>query len=216
MRQWSHFFELGKTHTWFEVDLLWPESVGLSVDTRKCWGPKTSKKCFLSFSHSFWHSYKKQLTFQASHLTVLQAKLTGDSHVDSTFLPEVNPDSVDVLVSNPPYVLRKDLKALAPDIKIYEDLRALDGGSDGLDVIECIIKWSSKVLKPGGKIFLETDPCHHILLPEMLEKLSNQIPYFKIQMESVTKDFSSKDRFITLIKGTWSSKVLINFTPESS
>jgi release factor glutamine methyltransferase len=128
--------------------------------------------------------------------------MTAESHVDPTFLPEIGPNSIDILVSNPPYVLRKDLKALAPDIKIYEDLRALDGGADGLDVIESILKWASRVLKPGGKIFLETDPCHHILLPETLKSLANEIPGFKIQMESVTKDFCSKERFITLIKAS--------------
>jgi len=102
-------------------------------------------------------------------------------------------------VSNPPYILRKDLKALPPDVKIYEDLRALDGGPEGLDVIEQILKWSAKILKPGGRIFFETDPCHHLLMPNLLKNLSTEIPNFKIEMESVKKDYCSKDRFITLI-----------------
>ena len=55
----------------------------------------------------------------------------------------------DLLVSNPPYVLRKDLKAVAPEILLYEDLRALDGGSDGLDVILPILKLADKVASFG-------------------------------------------------------------------
>ncbi len=54
----------------------------------------------------------------------------------------------DLLVSNPPYVLRKDLQRAAPEILLYEDLRALDGGSDGLDVILPILNLADKVLPP--------------------------------------------------------------------
>lgn len=42
------------------------------------------------------------------------------------------------LLSNPPYVPRKDISDLEPEILLYEDLRALDGGKDGLDVINAI------------------------------------------------------------------------------
>jgi methylase of polypeptide subunit release factors len=52
----------------------------------------------------------------------------------------------DVLVSNPPYVLRKDLQRVAPEILLYEDLRALDGGPDGLDVILPILNLADKVV----------------------------------------------------------------------
>jgi release factor glutamine methyltransferase len=55
----------------------------------------------------------------------------------------------DVLVSNPPYVLRKDLQRAAPEILLYEDLRALDGGSDGLDLILPILNLADKV--PGTR-----------------------------------------------------------------
>ena len=51
----------------------------------------------------------------------------------------------DLVVSNPPYVLRKDLASLEPEISLYEDLRALDGGPDGLDVVLPIIQLAFKV-----------------------------------------------------------------------
>ena len=41
----------------------------------------------------------------------------------------------DLIVSNPPYVINRDIKRLSDDIKRYEPRSALDGGNDGLDVI---------------------------------------------------------------------------------
>lgn len=85
---------------------------------------------------------------------------------------------------------------LAPEITVFEDLRALHGGNFGLDVILDIVKLSRKILKPGGKIYLEVDPCHPHLLPPKLGQLPQ--PHFSLQ--SVHKDFNEKDRFVTLVR----------------
>ena len=42
----------------------------------------------------------------------------------------------DLIVSNPPYIDRKDIRNLSEDIKKYEPRMALDGGNDGLDLIK--------------------------------------------------------------------------------
>ena len=42
----------------------------------------------------------------------------------------------DLIVSNPPYIERKNMKNLSEDIKRYEPRMALDGGNDGLDLIK--------------------------------------------------------------------------------
>src|SRR5262249_53662485 len=47
--------------------------------------------------------------------------------------------SVDVVVSNPPYVATGDLDGLAPEVRDHEPRRALDGGVDGLDVIRRLV-----------------------------------------------------------------------------
>ena len=103
----------------------------------------------------------------------------------------------DALVSNPPYILRKDLISLAPEIYVYEDLRALDGGAEGLDVILNILRFALKYVKPDGLIFLEVDPCHPHILPLHLEK---QALPFKIV--KVLKDFQDKERFLILSRSS--------------
>ena len=61
----------------------------------------------------------------------------------------------DLIVSNPPYIMRKDLKNLDEDIKRFEPLLALDGGNDGLDVIRKIIYKARYILKTKGTLALE-------------------------------------------------------------
>jgi len=98
--------------------------------------------------------------------------------------------SYDCVVSNPPYVLRKDLSQLQPEIHVYEDLRALDGGAEGLDVILPILSLAGKQLH--GKhafVALEVDPCHPHILPNKL---------VEFHAAETIKDFNGKDRFMVL------------------
>ena len=63
--------------------------------------------------------------------------------------------SFDVLVSNPPYVASRDIPELAPEVRDHDPVLALDGGEDGLDCHRSIVKDASRLLRTGGRIFLE-------------------------------------------------------------
>jgi release factor glutamine methyltransferase len=63
--------------------------------------------------------------------------------------------SFDVVVANPPYVGRKELEALSPDISEYEPLLALDGGPDGLAALRIIIMEAPGYIHRGGWLLLE-------------------------------------------------------------
>ena len=84
----------------------------------------------------------------------------------------------------------------------YEDLRALDGGKDGLDVIECIIMLCHTALKTDGHMFLEVDPCHPYILPNFLDSWNGKQAngHFKMRVKDVLKDFNGKERFIVIKK----------------
>lgn len=63
-------------------------------------------------------------------------------------------NSFDLIVSNPPYIKSDDIQSLQTEVQ-YEPKLALDGGKNGYDFYEEIIKkWSSK-LKNGGALAFE-------------------------------------------------------------
>ena len=61
----------------------------------------------------------------------------------------------DLIVSNPPYIIKREINQLSEDIKKFEPQKALDGGNDGLDVIRKVIYKSKNILKLNGILALE-------------------------------------------------------------
>ncbi len=70
-------------------------------------------------------------------------------------LNKFNVGKYDLIVSNPPYILSKDIKKLSKDIINHEPLIALDGGIDGLDLIKKVIYKADYLLKRKGLLALE-------------------------------------------------------------
>jgi len=66
----------------------------------------------------------------------------------------VPPVKYDVILSNPPYVPTRELRGLPAEFK-NEPLMALDGGTDGLDIIRKILRQSRERLQRHGIVVLE-------------------------------------------------------------
>ena len=66
-----------------------------------------------------------------------------------------DPQSVDVIVSNPPYVATAEWETLDARVRDYEPRIALDGGISGLDFYDRYLGDAVNLLKPGGAIFFE-------------------------------------------------------------
>jgi release factor glutamine methyltransferase len=64
-------------------------------------------------------------------------------------------EPLDALVSNPPYIPTAELKSLQPEVRDHEPRTALDGGPDGLALVERIIADAPPLLRPGGWLLLE-------------------------------------------------------------
>ncbi|MGQ9584452.1 MAG: peptide chain release factor N(5)-glutamine methyltransferase [Anaerolineae bacterium] len=79
-------------------------------------------------------------------------------------------ESVECIVSNPPYVTTAELAGLPPEISRYEPREALDGGVDGLAVYRRLIPQAAKVLRPKGALFLEIGCGQAEAVTEILEK----------------------------------------------
>ncbi|MGE5267457.1 MAG: N5-glutamine methyltransferase family protein, partial [Deltaproteobacteria bacterium] len=63
-------------------------------------------------------------------------------------------ETFDVLVSNPPYIPAADVALLAPEVRKYDPLVALDGGPDGLAIYREIAAKAGTVV-PAGLIAVE-------------------------------------------------------------
>ncbi len=61
----------------------------------------------------------------------------------------------DAIVSNPPYIATADIDGLEPGVARYEPRLALDGGADGLRVVDRLIAEALPLLKVGGALILE-------------------------------------------------------------
>jgi len=99
----------------------------------------------------------------------------------------------DLIVSNPPYIKRCDLKYLENDVLKFEPKLALDGGLDGLSVIRKVIKKSSELVKKNGKLILEIgfDQKNKVI------KLLNKKGFY---INSTIKDLAKNDRCIVSTK----------------
>lgn len=78
----------------------------------------------------------------------------------------------------------------------YEDLRSLDGGSDGLRVIKAILQFSSKLLGPRKSCFLEV---HNRHVP-MIKSWLDQNFQLNLVVSGTFKDFSGYEIFIRITK----------------
>jgi release factor glutamine methyltransferase len=61
----------------------------------------------------------------------------------------------DLIVSNPPYIARGEIGALAREVRDYDPRRALDGGSDGLVAYRAMARDIAALLEQGGAFALE-------------------------------------------------------------
>lgn len=65
------------------------------------------------------------------------------------------PSQVDLIVSNPPYIPTDKCASLPASVRDFEPRLALDGGAEGLEVIQQLLAQAPAVLRPGGGLLVE-------------------------------------------------------------
>ena len=99
----------------------------------------------------------------------------------------------DLIVSNPPYIKKFDLKYLEKDIANFEPKLALDGGLDGLSEIRRVITKSSELIKKNGKFVLEFGF-------DQKNKVINLLKDKGFYINNISKDLANNDRCIVSTK----------------
>jgi release factor glutamine methyltransferase len=83
------------------------------------------------------------------------------SHTKKTF---------DLILSNPPYIIRHKIRTLAKEVRDYEPIIALDGGGDGMAFYRRIIPEAPFYLREGGWLLLEVALGQSQWVSEMIEE----------------------------------------------
>lgn len=124
------------------------------------------------------------------------AKCALDGRVKFTVMDGLDdfdePEVVDVLVSNPPYIESAVCETLDPRVKDFEPRLALDGGAGGLDFYDRYLADALNILKPGGAVFFEIGENQG----DAVAKLMEGYAFSDIRIE---KDYSGHDRYASAI-----------------
>ena len=124
----------------------------------------------------------------ASKLNVSRRVKFFKSNVDNFFYGKY-----DLIISNPPYVKKLDLKYLDRDVIDFEPELALDGGLDGISEIRKVINRSSELIKKNGKLVLEIGFGQKYKVKKLLKDKGFYI-------NKVLKDYADIDRCIISTK----------------
>ena len=111
-----------------------------------------------------------------------------------TNLPAEWKGKLDAIVSNPPYIPKKDIAELMTEVKDFEPMNALDGGEDGLDFYRAIVEQAKEWLVDGGWLFFEIGYDQG----EDLRKLLQEFGYTAIE---IRQDLAGLDRVALGRKG---------------
>ncbi|WP_371422992.1 peptide chain release factor N(5)-glutamine methyltransferase [Tardiphaga sp.] len=84
-----------------------------------------------------------------------QLGLIGRAHFVVCDYASALTGSLDLIVSNPPYIPSADIAGLDIEVRDHDPLRALDGGKDGLYAYRIITPVAARLLAPGGLLVVE-------------------------------------------------------------
>lgn len=107
----------------------------------------------------------------------------------------------DIIVSNPPYIPKRDMDTLHTQVKDYEPYNALEGGEDGLDFYRDITEQSKHYLKSNGILAYEVG---HDQAKEVSGIMKNN-GYTKIYTK---KDIQGIDRVVIGFKLWYNEKLI--------
>ncbi|MBR1414998.1 MAG: peptide chain release factor N(5)-glutamine methyltransferase [Prevotella sp.] len=103
---------------------------------------------------------------------------------------ELNPQSLDLIVSNPPYVCERERATMAPNVLEHEpELALFVPDDDSLRFYRAIGDYALQALKPGGLLFFELNSSHAQATATLLAEQG-------FQHITIHQDQFGKDRFI--------------------
>ncbi len=112
--------------------------------------------------------------------------------VEGDLLGAVPGEYFDLVVSNPPYVARRDLETLPPELA-HEPEVALFGGDDGLAVSSRLVAQVQDALVPGGAFAVE-------VAPDQAERIAEECGQAGLEEVEILRDLARRPRVVAARK----------------
>ncbi len=96
---------------------------------------------------------------------------------------------VHLIVSNPPYIGRREADTVEEDVKKYEPDSALFAGEQGTEIILRLVEQAPRFLLPGGKLVFEASP-------EVMESCIDIVGESPLTFEKVLDDLAGLKRIL--------------------
>ena len=100
----------------------------------------------------------------------------------------------DLIVSNPPYIASSVIPNLDPEVRNHDPILALDGGMDGLQAYKIIFSQLPRLLKKGGRAFLEIGFDQERSIARLSEDS-------RIRIERIHPDLAGLPRVVEITRG---------------
>jgi len=129
---------------------------------------------------------------KVANLNINNKRLNNQIQLRKTTLDNIN-EKFDLIVSNPPYLKKKEIKNISYEIKNYEPLIALDGGDDGLNFYREFSKKINKIMNVNSYLLVEIGE----------EQLKDCIDIFSLSglnFHKKAQDLQKKDRILIYSK----------------
>jgi len=131
-------------------------------------------------------------SLQISKVNGQKLRINNRLRLFKSNIDNFNTGKYDLIVSNPPYIKKSNLKCLEKDIG-FEPKQALDGGLDGLSEIRRVINKSSELIKRSGHFIIEIGF-------DQKNKVKKILRDKGFYIKKTVKDLSNHDRCIVSIK----------------
>ena len=131
-------------------------------------------------------------SLQISKINGQKLRINNRLRLFKSNIDNFNTGKYDLIISNPPYIKKSNLKCLEKDIS-FEPKQALDGGLDGLLEIRKVINKSSELIKRNGHLIIEIGF-------DQKNKVKKILRDKGFCIKKTVKDLSNHDRCIVSIK----------------
>jgi release factor glutamine methyltransferase len=93
----------------------------------------------------------------------------------------------DVIVSNPPYVPRREAATLQPEVGGYEPAEALFGGGDGLEIMRRLLATAGDHLVPDGRLITEFGDGQEVDVTALARELGWQVLNVRDDLQGIAR-----------------------------